>query len=195
MTHKEGYVRKYVVPLVLALTLLISGASRVSAHPSHPARPLSSCTWTQEVGNSAFASGSDSFSGGFFGQVWIQEQFYGGTSCLVFQPVGRIQSSYYFSQEPIWYWQIRLMRSDGVDLGTYTWSTAQNTPGYTDNGQGWWYFYGPDVQLSCATGQIYATELIFESSAGSATEYFNTHDTELSEGDYLSLSTSTMWTC
>ena len=184
-------LRAAIVAAALALTLVLAAAPLASAHPARQQHALS-CVM-QQIGSMSGATSSP--DGGFYAENWLQEGFNGGTSCLTFQPASRVRTASFFDNpEPLYHWRIALYTAANGYLGDYTWdSGSQSTPGFTPANQGWWYFYGPVITLSCATGQIHATMDIYESTFAATGLYEG--DGAAYEGATIHHNSANLYTC
>lgn len=199
-------MKRLLLVLTLVSALLVGGISTAKAAPAIPNAGCVSGWHMSQIGQmmDSLSTGDQSIRM----NMWVAERFASdGTACNVYQAVGRIQTCDGFSQsqcsgahggEPVYFWQVSLRKAgSNADLGTYIWQVPQNQPGWTPNGS-WWYFYGPYATLSCATGQIYARNTVYESPASSGvTEQpdfpWQPHDP--ADGDVYDYWTVPVWTC
>lgn len=163
--HRWLRTAAFGVVAILALAMSLTTVNVAHAAPSKPDRALT-CTM-QQIGSKSGATSSP--DAGFYAENWLQESFSGGVSCLQFQPASRVQvNSVFDNPEPLYHWRIALYTSSNGYLGDYTWdSGSQSNPSYAPTKPDWWYFYGPIITLSCATGSIHATMDIYESTPAS----------------------------
>jgi hypothetical protein len=174
-----------VVPIVFVLAMVFAvplmGAANLHSNAGHELIP-NSCVM-QQIGSKwhGYSSGNS-----LQGDVWLQEGFSGGVSCLTFQPASRINNRNFDDGETVVHWRIALYNSANQYITSYVWDGAANSP-QPDAPS--WYFYGPIITLSCATGQIHAT---FDVNEGSGAAEFGDNNTD---GDQIHTNSANLWTC
>lgn len=175
-------MKRFVLPILLVMSMVTIFSTTAAAHPAKQLIP-NACVMQQiGVKNHGYSGGDSSFQG----DVWLQGGFNGGVSCLTFQPASRINNHYFDGNEPIVHWRIALYTAANSYLTSYTWDGLGFSP--QPDAQSW-YFYGPIITLSCATGQIHATMDVNEALG------YNEAGDDASDGDQMHMNSSNYWTC